>query len=204
MKEEKTRKLLERPPGMLTADELTSPSNLAGTSYSSPYPSYGSGSGGRGPSQGNFQRDPPQGTTQPFYVPPHPQPQLHQQPLLPQPRPQPHPQQAQAPAQSSELLNPNSLPLKCPDKRIYLWLSGEILSWKFVARNLGLNESDIETIQTDHHGVEEQRYQMFQVWERRNFQDCNYQKLGKVLFESEKNRKLYPQYVERIKTIEIF
>ena len=79
------------------------------------------------------------------------------------------------------------------------------MSWKFIARHLGLEESDIERIVADHmnFGTDELCFQMFVMWER-YFTDrgCDYRTLGEVLRTSEKNRHLYSEYVTRVKALE--
>ena len=92
-----------------------------------------------------------------------------------------------------------------PKNTIYLWLSKEIVSWKFIARYLGLKENDIERIMADYRnfGTDEMCFQMFVMWERYfTGMGCDYRTLGEVLRKSEKNRHLYPEYVERVKALE--
>ena len=172
LKGEKQKRLLEGPRGYITAEELTRPSNLVGQ----PHTGYGQvGTGG---------------TTMPVDR----SPSSHQHASIPiAPQVQPH-----ISSQLSTCVDPSSLPLKVPKRNIYLWLSGEILSWKFIARHLGLQESDIERITSDHNGILEQRFQMFRTWEQQGFDDCSYQRLGEVLMNSEKNRHLYEEYVRKV------
>lgn len=66
-------------------------------------------------------------------------------------------------------------------------------------------ERDLEIIVADYRvgGTDEQCYQMFLMWEQRfGGNGCNYRTLGEVLRDSDKNRHLYAEYVERVKTIE--
>lgn len=184
LKEDNRKRLLEGPPpGYTTAEELRPPSNLVGqlstvTSHSRV------GVGGASIVASMPMNCGGRISHQPASIPSVPQVQRN-----PSPRPLPH-------------VDPSSLPLKVPDRRIYLWLSSEIMSWKFIARPLGIQESEIERIEIDHRGLDEHRFQMFQTWERRYYHDCNYQKLGAVLLNSENNRRLYDEYVTRVKKIE--
>lgn len=152
------------------------------------------------------------------YQQPHPQPhpvyqQTHPHPdYQHQPRPQPHPgyyqpyphgyQQPQTPPTRDDL---NSLPLKAPDTKIYLWLSTKIASWQFIGRHLGLDEADLERIRADHGGggTDEQCYQMLLRWRMTSGRDeCTYRRLGQVLRDSNKNKHLYAEYVERVRAVE--
>ena len=166
---------------LLTKEELEDPSVLVGSStYTS------GGAYGRGARQDIASANLPGGFGS------------GQQMFSTQPMPHPPPSQPRPP----EVLNPNYLPARSPDRKIFLWLSGELVRWKFIARALGLSDAEIEIIVVDHQGVGEQRYQMLATWERCYFHECSYQKLGRVLLESASNKHLYPEYVERVKNLE--
>ena len=175
------RRFMEGPPcGYIKQDELRPPSNLIGQ----PSISCNSGDGGgacvsRNCGEPLFSHQ-PVATESASHIP---QEQSHDPLRLP----------------TSEY--PSSLPLEVPRRSIYLWLSNEILQWKFIARRLGLQDSDIAIIESDHRlgGLKEHRLQMFLAWEKRFYQDCNYQRLGEVLMESDKNRHLYSEFVRRVK-----
>ncbi len=97
------------------------------------------------------------------------------------------------------------LPLKAPDTKIYLWLSTKIASWQFIGRHLGLDEADLERIRADHGGggTDEQCYQMLLRWRMTSGRDeCTYRRLGQVLRDSNKNKHLYAEYVERVRAVE--
>ena len=59
-----------------------------------------------------------------------------------------------------------------------------------------MDESDIERIETDYRGSDEQSYQMFLKWKQRGGQ-VTYYKLGEALQET-RNRNLYPEFVQKI------
>lgn len=110
------------------------------------------------------------------------------------PQPVPH-------THTADTLSP--LPLKPPSPQIYLWLAKEIRLWKFIARHLGLQESDIERIVSDFQGTDERCIQMFLRWEQRySGTQCSYRKLGEVLKNSDGNKHLYDEYVMKVKGIE--
>lgn len=70
---------------------------------------------------------------------------------------------------------------------------------------MGLVEGDLERIVSDYQvgGTDEQCYQMLVRWEQRfGGNGCDYRTLGKVLLDSDKNRHLFAEYVERVKSIE--
>ena len=59
-----------------------------------------------------------------------------------------------------------------------------------------MDESDIERIEADYRGSDEQSYQMFQKWKQRGGQ-VTYCKLGEAL-QKTRNRNLYPEFVQKI------
>lgn len=134
----------------------------------------------------------------------HPPCHINPSPSIPA---QPHPLPSQQPhtLATPPITDPNTLPLKTPNASLFLWLSQKIARWRFVARHLGLEEHELERIEEDHRtgGVDEQCLQMFHTWEQRFAGNgCNYRTLGQVLRDSEKNKHLYAEYVQRVKKIE--
>ncbi len=95
---------------------------------------------------------------------------------------------------------PDQLPNKPPEPSVILWLCGEITDWRFVARFLKVDNSEIERIGIDHRdgGVVEQRYQMFESWKRHECREYNYRTLGDVLLQTESNRHLYSEFCRKV------
>lgn len=72
-----------------------------------------------------------------------------------------------------------------------------------MARDLGLQEADLERIESDYQGMDERCYQMLLRWEQRfTGNGCSCQTLGRVLLDSDKNRHLFAEYVERAKKLQ--
>lgn len=96
--------------------------------------------------------------------------------------------------------SPRSLPDIEPDRvHILVWLSDNILGWRSIARNLGLEEADIERIiEGNPYNVTEQCYQMFEKWKRQRSSKFSCQTLGEALLKSERNKGLYPEFVQRV------
>lgn len=143
------------------------------------------------------------------YLPLHPQPlppggpHPHVHPAthpLPPGGPHPHPQAPPQALPPSGPLPPSSLPDIEPDKaEIFLWLSESLVGWPMVARNLCLAESTIERIKEENlYNVSEQCYQMLDRWSRERPSKFSYRTLGEALLKSERNKKLYPVYVQRV------
>ena len=77
------------------------------------------------------------------------------------------------------------------------------MKWKFFARRLELPEYEIERIAEENPGdVGEQCYQMFHTWYQRAPGDYNYQVIGKVLLDDERNKKLYNEFVKEVLEVE--
>lgn len=123
--------------------------------------------------------------------------------------PQPHPPTATAtsappPAiQSQPSYDPTLLPNKPPRRSVILWLSEKIVKWKFIARFLGLEDFEIDRIVEENpRDVKEQCYQMFCKWEQQMPHKYSYQTLGKVLLDSEKNKRLFADFVKEVNKAE--
>eukprot|EP00731_Ephydatia_muelleri_P023285 Em0015g868a len=130
---------------------------------------------------------PPQAT------PPHP---------LPPPPPPPSSQSAWVSAQASGGSDPlASLPCSPVNQTTFLWLCANIVQWKFVARFLGVSESDIAAIEArEPDDLRERCYQMLLLWNRRNPQGT-YRDIGAAIAESSKNRHLLGGYVEEVQKL---
>ena len=90
---------------------------------------------------------------------------------------------------------PDELPCEKVDRAVIRDLSQVLLSWVWPARSLGLDESDIDTIQLDNPGdTREQSYKMLHTWVQRCGQSATYQTLGRVLLTEASD--VYPRYVE--------
>ena len=102
-----------------------------------------------------------------------------------------------APPQSQ--LDPSTLPNTIPDRSVILWLSQRLVRWKFFARHLGLEDYEIERIEAENAGdIKEQCYAMFRTWYQRKPEKYTYQTLGRVILDSEKNKKLYVDFVKEV------
>ena len=95
---------------------------------------------------------------------------------------------------------PSELPQSEPQQEIILWLSENIVEWKFFARYLTVKEKEIERIEKEHQNdVREQCYQMLRQWERCQTQTYTYYSLGRALRRDFKNRHLYGKFVKEVK-----
>ena len=119
--------------------------------------------------------------------------------------PQPHPPTtaaASAPPsaiQSQPSYDPTLLPNKPPHQSVILWLSERIVKWKFIARFLGLEEFEIDRIVEENpRDIKEQCYLMFRKWEQQMPDKYSYQTLGKVLLDSEKNKRLFADFAKEV------
>ena len=115
----------------------------------------------------------------------------------------PHAQpQQQQPLPPPSVPPPTSLPdLEPPDRTdLFLWLSKSLVGWPFVARYLGFNdEATIERIKEENpHDVSEQCYLMLDRWYRERPSRFSCRTLGEALFRSERNKHLYPEFVQRV------
>jgi hypothetical protein len=90
---------------------------------------------------------------------------------------------------------PNELPCEKVDRAVIRDLSQVLVLWTWPARSLGLEDSDIATIQLDNPGdTREQSYKMLHTWVQRCGQSATYQTLGRVLLTEASG--VYPRYVE--------
>ena len=111
------------------------------------------------------------------------------------------PTQQQQPLPPAATPPPSSLPDIEPTDRtdIFVWLSKELVGWPFLARFLKVDEATIERIKEENlREVSEQCYQMLEQWYRQRPSKFSYRTLGEALFKSERNRQLYPEYVQRV------
>ena len=68
-----------------------------------------------------------------------------------------------------------------------------------VARNLGLGEPTIDRIREENLlNVSEQCFQMLHRWYQERPSKFSCQTLGEALLKSERNKQLYPVYVQRV------
>lgn len=97
---------------------------------------------------------------------------------------------------------PSSLPDIEPDTATLLWLSENMVGWPFVARYLKFAGPVIERIKEENpHNVSEQCYQMLDKWYRQRPSKFSCQTLGEALFKSERNKQLYPVFVDRVRAL---
>ena len=84
-----------------------------------------------------------------------------------------------------------------------MWLADSLVGWPFIARNLGFKEPTIERIKEENpRNISEQCYQMLNKWYRERPSELSCKKLGQALFDSERNRLLYPVFVQRVMALE--
>ena len=82
-----------------------------------------------------------------------------------------------------------------------MWLTQKVIHWKFIARWLGLQESDVVRIVTDHpQDDREQCYQMFMRWRCMDPENFTYHVLGEALRRV--SQKLFNDYVEEVHRVE--
>ena len=110
----------------------------------------------------------------------------------------PQPKNNTAQAQLSPPPPPTSLPDKPPSRSIILWLCERITNWKMIARFFEFDGSEIERIVIDYDTVVEQRFQMFDSWQRHETREYSYRTLGDVLWNSESNRHLYREFYRKV------
>ena len=67
-----------------------------------------------------------------------------------------------------------------------------------MARFLGFDGSEIERISIDNDSVGEQRFQMFDSWQRHETREYSCRTLGDVLWNSESNRHLYGEFYQKV------
>ncbi len=120
--------------------------------------------------------------------------------VSPEPFQPPHVTPLSQPPHRPPPSQPDQLPNKPPEPSVILWLCEKITDWRFVARFLNMDNSEIERIGIDHRdgGVIEQRYQMFESWKRHECREYNYRTLGDVLLQTESNRHLYPEFCRKV------
>lgn len=95
---------------------------------------------------------------------------------------------------------PSTLPLTKPHPHVILWLSQNVVNWKFFARYLEIKDNDVDRIVIESaNSVREQCYAMLKQWRRQTESNmCNYRTLGTALSQDSENCDLYRQFVEKI------
>ena len=89
------------------------------------------------------------------------------------------------------------LPYKPCEQQVILWLANKVTGWKFIARWLGLEESDIWRIIEEHpNSVREQCYQMLLRWREMDPHNYNYHVLGDALLKEDTG--FYAELVEEV------
>ena len=100
--------------------------------------------------------------------------------------------------------DPSSLPLTAPPPELFLWLSDELVHWKFLARYLRLEESLIDRIALENqNNIREQCYKMLLEFKQKEGAGCTCQRLGRALLQSEKNRHLFAQYCAKLRSLSV-
>ena len=96
---------------------------------------------------------------------------------------------------------PHNTPVSC---KVLARLSGHVThKWKFLARELGIEDREIQQIRQDNQGdIQEQSYQMLLKWTQNRSSDAgSYQELGdavRAIFRD----KLYSEYVQMVLQVE--
>ena len=82
-----------------------------------------------------------------------------------------------------------------------MWLTEKVQRWKFLARRLGLQESDVSRIESDHpQDTREQCYQMFLRLRAVDPENYTYPVLGEAL--RKESQELYNDYVKEVHRVE--
>ena len=82
-----------------------------------------------------------------------------------------------------------------------MWLTLRVTNWKFLARWLGLQESDVSRIEIDNpNNDREQCYQMFLRWKAVDPENYTYPVLGEAL--RKESQELYNDYVKEVHRVE--
>ena len=77
------------------------------------------------------------------------------------------------------------------------WLTLQVTSWKFIARWLGISETDVSRIETDNPKDDrEQCYQMFLKWKAIDPKNYTYTVLGDAL--RRESQELYQEFVNEV------
>ena len=92
-----------------------------------------------------------------------------------------------------------SLPLTPPGTPLLLWLSNEVVQWKFLGRYLDVDEGTIERITLEHqNNIREQCFQMLKVFVQQQGNEATCRKLGETLLQSEKNKQLFGKFCAKV------
>lgn len=98
--------------------------------------------------------------------------------------------------------DPSSLPLTAPPQQLLLWLSDEVVQWKFLGRYLNVDETTIERIALENpNNIREQCFQMLKTYKSQQGEKCTCRQLGEALLESEKNRHLYSKFCAKLREL---
>ena len=93
------------------------------------------------------------------------------------------------------------LPNSQCDNRVLLWLVRKVGDWKFLARWLGLQESDITQVEMDNpRSGREQCYQMLLKWKSVAPESYSYPVLGEAL--RQESLELFNAYVKEVHRVE--
>ena len=115
----------------------------------------------------------------------------------------PHPPGASAGARALGAANAAlaGLPPLPVNQKVFIWLSRNIVQWKFLARYLRVSESDIIAIEHSESGdLQEQCYQMLLLWNRQHPQGT-YRDIGAAMAESSKNCHLLDGFAAAVQMV---
>jgi hypothetical protein len=101
---------------------------------------------------------------------------------------------------SKSLHDSQELQPKPCDQNVILWLNQRVINWKFIARWLGLSESEVSRIETDHQGDREQCFKMFMRWKETDPGNYTYLVLGEAL--KKESQELFNEYVKEVHRVE--
>lgn len=102
----------------------------------------------------------------------------------------------------TEPTGPSSLPLTAPPQELLLWLSDEVVQWKFLGRYLDVDETTIERIALENpNNIREQCFQMLKAFKNEQGENCTCRRLGEALLESGKNRHLYSKFCAKLREV---
>lgn len=122
----------------------------------------------------------------------------------PQPSHPPHPSLPTTASTATGITDsdPSSLPLTAPPQQLLLWLSDEVVQWRFLGRYLGIGETTIERITLENqNNIREQCFKMLKVFEGQQGENCTCRRLGEALLESEKNKHLYSKFCTKLREL---
>lgn len=118
--------------------------------------------------------------------------------------PSPHPTLSTVTSTATDITgaDPSSLPLTLPPQQLLLWLSNEVVQWKFLARYLEVDETTIDRITLENpNDIREQCFKMLKAFESQQGEKCTCRRLGEALLESEKNKPLYSKFCTKLREL---